>query len=135
MPTRSVQEAAEVKRLFAALADITRIRILNLLTAGELCVCDIVDLLSLPQSTASRHLTILREEGLVEVDRRGRFAYYRLPDERPEWERQVLGGVRETLGLGPGLAEERVLARDRAASRRTDPCEETEPAEAPCATR
>ena len=65
-------------RLFKALSDETRLRILALLTAGELCVCDLMAVLDLPQSTVSRHLAYLRNAGLVEDRRQGVWMYYRL---------------------------------------------------------
>jgi ArsR family transcriptional regulator len=65
-------------RLFKALSDETRLRILALLTAGELCVCDLMAVLELPQSTVSRHLAYLRNTGLVEDRRQGVWMYYRL---------------------------------------------------------
>lgn len=66
--------------LFKALSDETRIRIVALLTHGELCVCDIIQVLDLPQSTVSRHLAILRQAGLVEDRRKGVWIYYRLAE-------------------------------------------------------
>ena len=65
-------------RTFKALGDETRLRILALLKEGELCVCDIMAALSLPQSTASRHLAYLRNNGWVHGSRRGKWMYYRL---------------------------------------------------------
>jgi ArsR family transcriptional regulator len=65
-------------QLFKALSDETRLRILSLLTAGELCVCDLMAVLDLPQSTVSRHLAYLRNSGLVEDRRQGVWMYYRL---------------------------------------------------------
>jgi len=64
-----------------ALGDETRLRILALLMHGELCVCDIMTALSLPQSTASRHLAYLRNAGWVSGTRRGKWMYYRLTTE------------------------------------------------------
>lgn len=62
---------------FKALSDGTRLRILLLLMEnGELCVCDIMESLEIPQSTASRHLSILRNAGFVEHERRGAWMYY-----------------------------------------------------------
>jgi ArsR family transcriptional regulator len=55
--------------IFKALSDETRLRTVTLLTHSELCVCDIMEILRLPQSTVSRHLATLRQAGLVE-DRR-----------------------------------------------------------------
>jgi len=61
-----------------SLSDETRLRILALLTAGELCVCDLMAVLDLPQSTVSRHLAYLRNAGLVEDRRQGVWMFYRL---------------------------------------------------------
>jgi ArsR family transcriptional regulator, arsenate/arsenite/antimonite-responsive transcriptional repressor len=64
---------------FKALADPTRVGIVNRLAASEeVCVCAFVDELELSQPTISHHLRILREAGLVEASRRGTWAYYRL---------------------------------------------------------
>ena len=64
---------------FKAMADETRLRILALLACdGELCVCDIMAALELPQSTISRHLGILRKAGLVNDRKEGLWVYYTL---------------------------------------------------------
>ncbi len=73
----------ETTSLFKALSDETRIRIVTLLTHGELCVCDLMEILGLPQSTVSRHLATLRHAGLVADRRQGVWIYYRLI-ENPE---------------------------------------------------
>lgn len=70
--------AIPVDRVFRAFADPTRLRILSLLLRGELCVCDIVNTLDIPQPTASRHLAYLRKAGLVEARRDGLWMYYKL---------------------------------------------------------
>lgn len=67
-------------RIFKALADETRLRILTLLLNGELCVCEIIAALELPQSTISRHLAYLRNSGWVQDSRRGVWMYYRLSE-------------------------------------------------------
>jgi len=67
-----------MEALFKALADGTRLRILGLLLAGEVCVCDIHESLKIPQSKASRHLAYLRRSGLVETRRSGLWIHYRL---------------------------------------------------------
>ncbi len=64
--------------IFTALADPTRLRILNLLMEGELCVCDVMSVLKEPQSKISRHLAYLREAGLVEARKQGLWMYYSL---------------------------------------------------------
>lgn len=68
----------DVDTVFRALSDRTRLRILNLLRAGELCVCDLVTVLDVPQPTASRHLAYLRRAGLVLARKEGQWHYYRL---------------------------------------------------------
>ncbi len=65
-------------RFFKTLADETRLRILVLLEQGELCVCDLMAVLALPQSTVSRHLATLRHAGLVDDRRQGVWMYYQL---------------------------------------------------------
>ena len=66
------------QKIFAALADETRLRILNLLNEGELCVCDIIKVLNEPQSKVSRHLAYLRGLGLLETRKDGLWVHYRL---------------------------------------------------------
>jgi ArsR family transcriptional regulator len=69
-----------MERLFQALGDSTRLRILGLLQAGEVCVCDIHDSLKISQPKASRHLAYLKKAGLVEARREGLWMYYRLTE-------------------------------------------------------
>ena len=65
--------------LFKALSEPARLRIVHLLRQrGELCVCDLVDALELPQSAVSRHLAYLRHQGLVRARRSGTWVYYQL---------------------------------------------------------
>lgn len=67
-----------MEALFKALGDETRLRILGLLLAGEVCVCDIHESLRIPQPKASRHLAYLRKAGLVDTRRDGLWIHYRL---------------------------------------------------------
>jgi ArsR family transcriptional regulator len=67
--------------LFHALSDETRLAIVERLRTGERCVCDLTDTLDAAQSRLSFHLKVLRESGLVDCRREGRWAYYWL---RPE---------------------------------------------------
>jgi ArsR family transcriptional regulator len=69
---------ADMERLFKALADATRLRILGLLLTGEVCVCHIHESLKIPQPKASRHLAYLRNAGLVETRRDGLWINYRM---------------------------------------------------------
>ncbi len=64
-----------------ALSDETRVRIMKLLEQGELCVCELMEVLKMGQSTVSKHLGILYTAGLVEREKVGTWSYYRLSDE------------------------------------------------------
>ena len=66
-----------------ALADENRVRILAALKEGELCVCQIIDLLQLAPSTVSKHLSILRQARLLAARKNGRWMYYRLNRHNP----------------------------------------------------
>lgn len=69
-------DAARPARVFGALADQTRIKIVKLLSEGEQRVDDLVSALDLVQSTVSHHLRVLKEAGLVQAEKRGRSVYY-----------------------------------------------------------
>jgi ArsR family transcriptional regulator, arsenate/arsenite/antimonite-responsive transcriptional repressor len=80
-PALTDREAGELERLFSVLADRQRIKILNLLASANedsVCVCELVPALDLKQPTVSYHLKQLAQAGLVERERRGTFAYYRI---------------------------------------------------------
>jgi ArsR family transcriptional regulator, arsenate/arsenite/antimonite-responsive transcriptional repressor len=80
-PELSDSDAKELERLFKALADRHRVKILNwLIAAGDeaVCVCDFEDRLGLKQPTVSYHLKQLLDAGLVEREKRGSFAYFSL---------------------------------------------------------
>ena len=74
--------ATRLATTFKALADPTRVSIVNRLACtDECCVCDLTETFDLSQPTVSHHLRILRDAGLVEAERRGTWAYYRLVPE------------------------------------------------------
>jgi ArsR family transcriptional regulator len=78
----TVAERDQLAARFKALADPTRVAIINSLSAAdEVCVCNLTETFHLSQPTISHHLKILREAGLVESSRRGTWAYYRLVPE------------------------------------------------------
>lgn len=82
--------APTVELIFRALSDRTRLRILNLLQVGELCVCDVVDVLNAPQPTISRHLAYLRKAGLVIARKDGLWSYYRLMEAQSDFHERLL---------------------------------------------
>jgi ArsR family transcriptional regulator len=91
-PPLPKRAAAQLAERFHALADPTRVAIVNRLSgADELCVCDLTAAFELSQPTISHHLRILREAGLVESTRRGTWAYYRLVPEAVDALRGALG--------------------------------------------
>ena len=99
-PTLSEAQAVELEALFKALADRHRVKILNLLAraGGEaICVCDFTEPLGLKQPTVSYHLKLLADTGLIEREKRGSFAYYRLAD-------QALDRLSDLVAAPPTLA-------------------------------
>jgi ArsR family transcriptional regulator, arsenate/arsenite/antimonite-responsive transcriptional repressor len=98
-PLLSEPEAEELAARFKALGDPTRVAIVNRLSAAEeVCVCDLNAAFALSQPTISHHLRILREAGLVNVTRRGTWAYYRLVPE-------AVGALRAALEASAPTAE------------------------------
>jgi len=67
-----------------ALSDSNRVRALCALRKGELCLCQIIELLDLAPSTISKHMSILKQAGLVKSRKDGRWVYYRLSDKKDE---------------------------------------------------
>jgi ArsR family transcriptional regulator, arsenate/arsenite/antimonite-responsive transcriptional repressor len=75
------EHTADAARLFHALSDPTRIRIVELLRHGERCVCDLTEATDAAQSRLSFHLKVLKDAGLVSDRREGRWIYYELKRE------------------------------------------------------
>ncbi len=91
-PVMPTELAAELAGLFKVLADPTRVAIVNRLAAlDEVCVCDLTATFDLSQPTISHHLRVLKQAGLVDVERRGTWAYYRLVPERLDPVRAAFG--------------------------------------------
>ena len=80
----SADQSIELARLFKAMGDPVRLRLMSLIAShegGEACVCDLTDVFDLSGPTISHHLKVLREAGLIAGERRGTWVYYRiLPD-------------------------------------------------------
>jgi ArsR family transcriptional regulator len=77
----SAEEAEQLARIFKALGDPTRVRLLSLIAAGEdgeACICDLTEPVGLSQPTVSHHMKLLVEAGLATREQRGRWAYYRV---------------------------------------------------------
>ena len=92
---------------FRALADSTRLRIINLLADQEVCVCFFVEILNTSQPKISRHLAYLRRAGIVAARREGVWMHYRVSTPQDEHAAQVLTKVREWLANDPGMQQDR----------------------------
>jgi ArsR family transcriptional regulator, arsenate/arsenite/antimonite-responsive transcriptional repressor len=109
MKNKAKSSAEALEELFQALGDRTRVRLLNLMANGEVCVCFFVEVLDEPQPKISRHLAYLRSAGLVSARRDGKWAHYAItPPEHPTL-RSAFDAVIGTL------KEDRELQRDRTA--------------------
>lgn len=89
--------------LFRALSDPTRLRILHLLKDGELCVCDLMQILRVPQAKTSRHLGYLRRTGLVTVREDGLWSYYSLAPAAGALHRRLLACLDVCCGELPAI--------------------------------
>jgi ArsR family transcriptional regulator len=113
-----------VDRAFRALSDRTRLRILHLLRGGELCVCDLVEVLGAPQPLVSRHLGYLRRAGLVQARKEGLWMYYRLSAARSAFHESLLKCLASCRAMLPELARDakRLKARGGCCGGRAPGC-------------
>lgn len=72
----------KVKGLLKVLADENRLKIISCLASGEKCVCQLMEAVAIPQNLMSHHLKVLKMQGLVQDERRGRLVYYKLKDKQ-----------------------------------------------------
>jgi DNA-binding transcriptional ArsR family regulator len=108
----------EFMNLTKALADPTRVRVLLALREQELCACQITELFGLAQSTMSKHFYLLRQAGLVESRKEGRWIYYALPGKA------ALPAVREALDwVGRSLEDDPCVRQDQKKLRKILKCE------------
>ena len=96
-----------LENTFKALGDQTRLRIIGLLRAGEICVCDIHGSLGLPQPTVSRHLAYLRKTGLVDTRKDGLWVHYRLAELPDPVMQALLAAVTHAIGHAEAGARDR----------------------------
>jgi len=92
MLTQKSRNLNRTARWFHALGDETRLQILELLSDGEQCVCDLTDSLHIAQSRLSFHLKTLKEAGILRDRREGRWVYYALNPESLEEVKEVVDG-------------------------------------------
>ena len=96
----------DMEKLFAALADKTRLRLLNLIRDEEVCVCFFVEALDESQPKISRHLAYLRKSGLVTARREGKWMHYRINEPEDENLRRILHETISALTEEPEMHEE-----------------------------
>lgn len=103
-----------------ALSDENRVRALMMLSRGELCVCQLIEMLGLAPSTVSKHMSILRQARLVQARKEGRWMYYRLPDgdapecvlEAIQWMQHAVVGDKQIVADGKRVKRVSKLDRD-----------------------
>jgi len=103
----ATQKPIDMELIFRALADRTRLRLLNLMGRDEVCVCYFVEVLKSPQSKISRHLAYLRRAGIVGARREGKWMHYRVVAPQDARAAEMLKNVQEWLAL------DREMQRDR----------------------
>jgi DNA-binding transcriptional ArsR family regulator len=90
-----------------AISDPARVRMLKLLHGGELCVCEIMDVMGLGQSTASKHLGILKAAGMAESRKEGTWSYYRLAEKARGHNRDFLKFIDARLNDDEAVKKDR----------------------------
>jgi ArsR family transcriptional regulator len=109
--------------ILQALADPTRLRLLNLLTqAVEICVCELVDALKIPQYKVSRHLSILASTGWVDDRRVGKWIYYRVSRNLRPYQMALLKALRQMRDEREDFRLDEARAARRLESRRGGVC-------------
>jgi len=109
----------DVLDITKAMADGNRLRALMALAGGELCVCQIIEMLGLAPSTVSKHLSILHQAGLVEARKDGRWMYYRLVSrDGSKAAREAIAWLRRNLAVSSQVVEDakslkKILCIDR----------------------
>jgi ArsR family transcriptional regulator, arsenate/arsenite/antimonite-responsive transcriptional repressor len=101
------KHTTDLSDLFRALADRTRLRLLNLIGDGELCVCFFVEILGTHQPKISRHLAYLRRVGIVSARREGKWMHYRLAEPVDPAAHRIFDEVRDWLRADPQMQRER----------------------------
>ncbi len=104
MPATAHKKLAHSAKWFHALADETRLQIIDCLTDGEQCVCDLTEKLAAAQSRLSFHLKTLKDAGLVKDRRDGRWIYYSLNGEALEQLSELVADLKGQSRKGPSLS-------------------------------
>jgi ArsR family transcriptional regulator, arsenate/arsenite/antimonite-responsive transcriptional repressor len=102
-----------VDLIFKAFSDPTRLRILRMLQDGELCVCDLVSVLGVPQPKVSRHLSYLRKSGLVRVRKEGLWCHYELAPAKTAFHTKMLECLSCCFSDVPELCKDAKCLREK----------------------
>lgn len=106
--------------IYKALSEEIRVRIMILLTAGELCVCDLTEVISLPQPTISRHMSKLKAAGLVEDRRNSRWVFYSLQPQQDSFVQQIFGSLRACAEREPYKSDLETLQQYKQIKKKPD---------------
>jgi DNA-binding transcriptional ArsR family regulator len=102
----------EYLNVMKALSDSNRVRAICALKDGELCVCQLIELLGLAPSTVSKHLSILQHAGLVRSRKNGRWVLYRLADDRTALVSQVLTSTFQIIANDQMIVRDEIRMRE-----------------------
>ena len=102
-----VKNKYNIEKLFSALADRTRLRLINLIGDSEVCVCFLVEILKIGQPKISRHLAYLRRAGVVTARREGKWMHYRLTEPPDQHAARIFREVRTSLFEHPEFERDR----------------------------
>ena len=100
--------SAELDQVFYALSDPTRLRLLSLLSEGEVCVCFLSEVLKIVQPKVSRHLAYLKRAGLVSMRKDWKWSHYRITPPENKYAAEVFAKVREWIRNDPAMQAERL---------------------------
>lgn len=106
LPNVGSLDVQPTMQLCRALGDETRLRIVALLTHGELCSCHIEQALGLSQPNASRHLSVLKSAGIIQGRREGSWVHYRLASQSDDTRRKLLATVVKSFGAHETLRKD-----------------------------
>jgi len=103
----------ELLSITKALSDESRVRALLAVRDGELCLCQIIEVLGLSPSTVSKHMTVLERAGLVRRRKHGKWHYYRIIEDQPrDTARRAVAWVAEALRDDPTVRQDSRKIRD-----------------------
>lgn len=105
--TRQAVTHYDFAQLFKSLSDPTRLRILNLLSGGEVCVCFLANVLDEVQPKISRHLAYLKRTGMVKARREGKWMHYQWGQQPHPIARSIMDSLRDWMAKDHAMQDER----------------------------